>query len=87
MDTFVYGCYFATGLLMKEIEVIYEDGVFKPLEKVELREGEKVVIEVKDIFLLREKLKKYSGILKMKITSEELDELYHQYLSERSDIP
>jgi len=72
---------------MKEIEVIYEDGVFKPLEKVELREGEKVVIEVKDIFLLREKLKKYSGILKMKITSEELDELYHQYLSERSDIP
>ncbi|OFV67736.1 MAG: protein belonging to Uncharacterized protein family UPF0165 [Candidatus Syntrophoarchaeum caldarius] len=73
--------------MRREIEVIYEGGVFKPLEKVELREGEKVVIEVKDIFLLREKLKKYSGILKMKITSEELDELYHQYLSERSDIP
>jgi len=25
--------------MQKTIEVVYEDGVFKPLEKVEMREG------------------------------------------------
>ena len=30
--------------MQKTIEVVYEKGVFKPLEKVELEEGEKVVI-------------------------------------------
>ncbi len=33
----------------KIIEAIYEDGVFKPLEKVELREGEKVKIIAGDL--------------------------------------
>ena len=32
---------------MKVIEVIYENGVFKPLEKVDLKEGEKLKIVVK----------------------------------------
>ncbi len=31
----------------KVIEAIYENGVFKPLEKVELKDGEKVKIFVK----------------------------------------
>ena len=31
----------------KVIEAVYEDGVFKPLEKVELKDGEKVRIEIK----------------------------------------
>ena len=30
------------------IEVVYENGVFKPLEKVNLREGEKLKIEIKN---------------------------------------
>ncbi|MBS7250095.1 MAG: antitoxin family protein [Candidatus Freyarchaeota archaeon] len=30
------------------IEVIYENGVFKPLKKVRLREGEFVKIEIKE---------------------------------------
>jgi len=29
------------------IEVVYEKGVFKPLEKVNLREGEKIKVEIK----------------------------------------
>jgi len=31
----------------KIIEAVYENGVFKPLQKVDLREGEKVRISVK----------------------------------------
>jgi len=30
----------------KIIEAVYEDGVFKPLQKVDLREGEKVRLKV-----------------------------------------
>ena len=30
----------------KVIEVIYENGVFKPLEKVNLKEGEKIRIKI-----------------------------------------
>ncbi|RLI75458.1 antitoxin [Archaeoglobales archaeon] len=41
----------------KVIEVIYEDGVFKPLEKVELKEGKKVRIEIKENLV--ERLKRY----------------------------
>ena len=41
----------------KVIEVIYENGVFKPLEKVELKEGKKVRIEIKENLV--ERLKRY----------------------------
>ena len=34
----------------KVIEAIYEKGVFKPLEKVDLKEGEKVRIEKRGIY-------------------------------------
>ena len=71
--------------MQKTIEVVYEQGVFKPLEPVELEEGTKVKIEIKD--LLKERLKKYKGILKAKVRSEELNELYYQYVAERTDIP
>jgi len=71
--------------MRKTIEVVYEEGVFKPLEPVELEEGTKVKIEIKD--LLKERLKKYKGILKAKVSLEELNELYYQYVAERTDIP
>ncbi|AIG97132.1 hypothetical protein AFULGI_00003060 [Archaeoglobus fulgidus DSM 8774] len=35
-----------TNNMPKVIEAIYENGVFKPLQKVELREGEKVKVIV-----------------------------------------
>ncbi|AIG97958.1 MULTISPECIES: antitoxin family protein [Archaeoglobus] len=32
----------------KIIEAVYENGVFKPLQKVDLREGERVRIKIED---------------------------------------
>lgn len=32
----------------KVIETVYTDGVFKPLEKVSLPDGEKIEIEIKE---------------------------------------
>ena len=32
----------------KVIDVVYENGVFKPLEKVDLKEGTKLKIEIKE---------------------------------------
>ena len=37
----------------KVIEVIYEDGVFKPINRVDLREGEKLKIILKKVDLER----------------------------------
>jgi len=47
----------------KIIECIYEDGVFKPLEKVELKEGERVRIILRKS--KREILDKYAGTVKL----------------------
>ncbi len=33
--------------MVKVIEAVYENGVFKPLKKVELKEGERVKIVIK----------------------------------------
>jgi len=35
--------------MQKTIEVVYENGVFKPLEKVELKEGEKIKADIKKL--------------------------------------
>lgn len=35
--------------MQKTIEVVYEDGVFKPLEPVEMEEGERMTVEVKKL--------------------------------------
>jgi len=45
---------------MREVEVVYEGGVLKPLEKLDLREGERVRIFIKDF---RSKLEEVFGIL------------------------
>ena len=45
---------------MREVEVVYEGGVLKPLEKLDLREGERVRIFIKDF---RSKLEAVFGIL------------------------
>ena len=54
--------------MQKTIEVVYEKGVFKPLEKVELKEGEKTVVEITK---LPEKL---FGIFRGKDLSKLLEE-------------
>ncbi len=42
----------------KVIEVIYEDGVFKPLEKIQLKEGKRLKIRIEKS-KLSEVIKKY----------------------------
>ena len=37
------------GEMQKTIEVVYEKGVFKPLEPVELEERERIKIEIKKL--------------------------------------
>ncbi len=44
--------------MVKIIEAIYENGVFKPLQKVDLKNGERVKIEIKRETLL-DKLRRY----------------------------
>ncbi|MCK4310968.1 MAG: DUF104 domain-containing protein [Methanomicrobia archaeon] len=56
---------------MEEIEVIYENGVFKPLKKVNLKEKEKVKIKV-----MEDKVEKTKGI--MKIDKKTLDKLLEE---------
>ena len=33
--------------MTREIEAVYENGVLKPLERLDLREGERVKVEIK----------------------------------------
>jgi len=50
----------------KRIEVVYEDGVFKPLEPVELEEGAKMAIKIEEGHF-----EKFFGIFKDKEISVE----------------
>ncbi|HEC56827.1 MAG TPA: DUF104 domain-containing protein [Candidatus Syntrophoarchaeum butanivorans] len=52
------------------IEVVYEDGVFKPLEPVELEEGEKRRIRIEEV-----DFEKFFGIFKDReiVVEEERD--------------
>ena len=54
--------------MQKTIEVVYEKGMFKPLEPVELEEGERMALEIKK---LPEKL---FGIFRGKDLSKLLEE-------------
>jgi len=57
------------GKMPKVIEAIYEDGVFKPLKKLNIKEGSRVIITIEK---KREKLRKYLGILgKMEVEEME----------------
>jgi len=47
---------------MEEIEVIYENGVFKPLKKVDLKEKEKVKIRITSAKTLA---REFQGALKL----------------------
>jgi predicted DNA-binding antitoxin AbrB/MazE fold protein len=53
--------------MQKTIEVVYEKGVFKPLERVDFGEGEKVVISIetekKEIREIKIPLREYNDFL------------------------
>ncbi|MBC7114863.1 MAG: antitoxin family protein [Archaeoglobi archaeon] len=61
----------------KIIEAVYEKGVFRPLQKVELKEGERVLLRIDDRKGRREEFLKSWKLLSTgrKITAEELRNL------------
>ncbi len=68
--------------MSKVIRVKYEKGVLKPLEPLDLREGEEVVVEVK---VSGRGLRRFYGVLrdvKYRVSEED----YYEYVSERSSI-
>jgi len=60
--------------LSKVVRVKYEDGVLKPLEPVDLREGEEVIVRIETYEDRLRRLRKYRGILG-KASKEEIEEL------------
>jgi predicted DNA-binding antitoxin AbrB/MazE fold protein len=68
----------------KVVEVIYENGVFKPLEKVDLPQGIKIKIEIKEELgrITEEYVKELERILdtlpKVKVDFKRLDEIYYE---------
>ena len=71
------------NLTMKVIEVVYEDGIFKPLEKVDLEEGE-ILIRVKkvepkpDIQTTEKILSELDYLPRRKVNLKLAEELYHE---------
>ena len=59
----------------KIIEAVYENGVFKPLQKVDLKEGEKVKLKVEEMSVVD----RVFGILKGKDTLKALRELEDEW--------
>jgi len=63
----------------KIIEVVYEKGVFRPLEKVDIPEGSKLKIVVEDfseIDRIHETVKKITGEISKEKILEVLDEVW-----------
>ena len=59
----------------KTIEAVYENGVFKPLQKVDLKEGEKVRLKIEEINVVD----RVFGILRGKDTLKALRELEDEW--------
>ena len=55
--------------MQKTIEVVYEGGVFKPLEPVEIKEGTKIQIPLK-----AEVLKKYYKSIPITVSKEDMEQ-------------
>ena len=62
---------------MKEVEAVYENGVLKPLERLDLREGERVKVEIKRHGRERV-LERYVGRIKLDRKVKLRDILYRE---------
>jgi len=56
--------------MSKVIEVVYENGVFKPIGKVDLPEKTRLKIRIEDI---EELLKEFCGLIESKVTLEDIE--------------
>ena len=63
--------------MAKEVEAIYENGVLKPLERLDLREGERVKVEIQRHERERV-LKRYVGRIKLDREVKLRDILYRK---------
>ena len=70
--------------MTREIEAVYEKGVLKPLEQLDLREGERVKVVVKRErgVITSEDIQEIAKIVeklpKVKVEEEKLDEIYYE---------
>ena len=70
--------------MAKEVDAVYEKGVLKPLERVDLREGERVKLIIKRErgVITSEDIQEIAKIVeklpKVKVEKEELDEIYYE---------
>jgi predicted DNA-binding antitoxin AbrB/MazE fold protein len=64
------------AIMQKTIKAIYEKGVFKPLEKVDLREGEHIKIKVENTTAI---VNSAFGLLKGKDTLKALEETENEW--------
>lgn len=64
------------------IKAVYENEVLKPLEKLELEEGEEVEIELKRKEGKKQDILRYAGILKD--LDEEEEKLFHEAVKRRN---
>ncbi len=68
----------------KVIEVIYEDGVFKPLEKIDLPQGVRIRMEIKEELgvitedFLKELKRLIDSLPKTKVDFKKLDKIYYE---------
>ncbi len=64
------------------IKAVYKNGVFKPLDKVDLPEGIKVEIVIADP---QEAIRRYAGALRELKNLKNIDweEAYHEYILKR----
>ena len=63
--------------MAKEVEAVYEKGVLKPLERLDLREGERVKVEIKRHERERV-LERYEGRIKLDREVKLRDILYRE---------
>ena len=64
--------------MQKTIDVVYEKGLFKPLVPVDLKEGERIEIEIKGVNKIKELSDKYFGIVKLNLKKEGLERLLNK---------
>jgi len=66
------------GIIMaKIVEALYENGVLKPLEKLDLREGQRVRIRIEESIV--DTIRRYREKYGLKITTDDIK----AYLAER----
>ncbi len=68
---------------MAKVRVRYERGVLVPLDRLDLKEGEILEIEIKD--KLSSRLREFVGIVK-RGDPDKLEEAYYEHVLERSGV-